>query len=65
MASAQRIVFTGTSNFGGMLNAGEWTYLPGGNVLACGIVETYHDVNTDLRITGKRMRSHCVESQPG
>jgi hypothetical protein len=52
MASAQRTAFTGTSNFGETLNAGEWTYLASGNVLARGIVETYHDVNTDRRVTG-------------
>ena len=52
MAGAQRTTFTGTSNFGETLNAGEWTYLPSGNVLARGIVETYHDVNTDPRVTG-------------
>ena len=52
MASAQRTVFTGTSNFGETLNAGEWTYLASGNVLARGIVETYHDVNSDPRVTG-------------
>ena len=51
-AAAQRTTFTGTSNFGETLNAGEWTYLTGGNVLARGIVETYHDVNTDPRVTG-------------
>lgn len=34
------------------LNAGEWTYLPSGNVLARGIVERYDDVNTDPRVTG-------------
>jgi hypothetical protein len=53
MASAQRTTFTGTSNFGETLNAGEWTYLPNGNVLARGVVETYHDVNTDPRVTGE------------
>jgi hypothetical protein len=52
MASAQRTAFSGTSNFGETLNAGEWTYLPSGNVMARGIVETYHDVNTDPRVTG-------------
>ena len=52
MAAAQRTTFTGTSNFGETLNAGEWTYLAGGNVRARGIVETYHDVNTDPRVTG-------------
>jgi hypothetical protein len=57
MASVQRTIFTGTSNFGGTLNAGEWTYLPSGNVLARGIVETYHDVNTDPRVTGRRRSS--------
>ncbi len=51
-AAAQRTTFTGTSNFGETLNAGEWTYLASGNVLARGIVETYHDVNTDPRVTG-------------
>ena len=50
-AAAQRTTFTGTSNFGETLNAGEWTYLASGNVLARGIVETYHDVNTDPRVT--------------
>src|SRR5512139_3184324 len=53
MARAQRTAFTGTSNFGVTLNAGEWTYLPSGNVLARGIVETYDDVNTDPRVTGE------------
>ena len=53
MASAQRTTFTGTSNFGETLNAGEWTYLPGGNVRARGIVETYNDVGTDPRVTGQ------------
>ncbi len=52
MAAAQKTVFTGTSNFGETLNAGEWTYLASGNVLARGIVETYHDVETDPRVTG-------------
>src|SRR5215210_1345973 len=52
MASAQRMAFSGTSNFGETLDAGEWTYLPGGNVLVRGIVETYHDVNSDSRVTG-------------
>ena len=52
MASAQRTTFTGTSNFGETLNAGEWTYLPSDNVLARGIVEVYHDFNTDPRVTG-------------
>src|SRR5512143_2091292 len=52
MADAQRTTFTGTSNFGETLKAGEWTFLPSGNVLARGIVETYHDVNTDPRVTG-------------
>jgi len=53
MASVQRTIFTGTSNFGGTLNAGEWTYLPGGNVLARGIVETYHDVDPDPHVTSE------------
>jgi hypothetical protein len=53
MARSQRIAFTGTSNFGETLNPGEWTYLPSGNVLARGIVETYHDANTDPRVTGE------------
>ena len=52
MASAQRTMFTGTSNFAETLDAGEWTYLPSGNVLARGIVETYHDVSSDPRLTG-------------
>jgi hypothetical protein len=53
MARAQKTAFTGTANFGGTLNAGEWTYLPSGNVLARGIVEVYHDVNSDPRLTGE------------
>ena len=53
MASAQKTTFTGTSNFGETLNAGEWTFLPSGNVLARGIVETYNDVGTDPRVTGQ------------
>jgi hypothetical protein len=53
MASAQRTAFSGTSNFGETLHAGEWTYLPSGNVLSRGIVETYQDVNTDPRVTGE------------
>ena len=52
MASAQRTAFTGTANFFETLNAGDWTYLPSGNVLARGIVEVYHDVNSDPRLTG-------------
>jgi hypothetical protein len=53
MAKAQKTLFAGTSNFGGTLDAGEWTYLPNGNVLARGIVEVYHDVNSDARVTGE------------
>ena len=53
MAGAQRTTFTGTSNFGETLNAGEWTYLPSGNVRARGIVEVYYDVGTDSRVTGE------------
>lgn len=52
MAGVQMTAFTGTANFGETLIAGEWTYLPSGNVLARGIVETYHDVNSDPRLTG-------------
>ena len=53
MASAQRTTFAGTANFVETLNAGEWTYLPSGNVLARGIVEVYQDVNSDPRLTGE------------
>ena len=53
MAGAQRTTFTGTSSFGETINAGEWAYLPSGNVLARGIVEVYHDVATDPRVTGQ------------
>ncbi len=52
IAGVQMTAFTGTANFGETLIAGEWTYLPSGNVLARGIVETYHDVNSDPRLTG-------------
>ena len=53
MAGAQRTPFTGTSNFGETLNAGEWKFLPNGNILARGIVERYNDVGTDPRVTGQ------------
>ena len=53
MAKSQQTTFTGTSNFGETINAGEWTYLSGGNIRARGIVEVYHDVNTDPRVTGE------------
>ena len=53
MAAAQRSPFTGTANFGETLSAGEWLYLPSGNVQVRGIVEAYHDVNTDPRVTGE------------
>ena len=53
MAGASRTAFTGTSNFGDTLNAGEWTFLPNGNALARGIVEVYHDVGSDPRVTGQ------------
>jgi hypothetical protein len=53
MAKAQRTTFTGTSNFGETIQAGEWTFLPSGNVLARGIVETYNDVGSDSRVTGQ------------
>ena len=52
MASAQRTTFIGTSNFGESINPGEWTFLPDGSGYARGIVEVYHDVNTDPRVTG-------------
>src|SRR5829696_8294959 len=64
MASAQRTAFSGTSNFGETLNAGEWTYLPSGNVLARGIVETYQDVNTDLVSQARRRSSVTLTSGP-
>jgi hypothetical protein len=47
-----RTTFTGTSNFSETINAGVWTYLPSGNVLARGIVERYHDYNSDPRLSG-------------
>ena len=53
VAGAQRTTFTGTSNFGETLVEGEWTFLPSGNVRARGIVEVYHDVATDPRVTGE------------
>ena len=53
MAKAQRTPFTGTSHLGETIDAGEWMFLPGGNVRARGIVEVYHDVNTDPRVTGE------------
>ena len=52
-AGPQRMTFTGTSNFGETLNAGEWTYLPSGNVRARGIFERYNDVGTDPRVSGE------------
>ncbi|HVF24387.1 MAG TPA: hypothetical protein VNA23_00775 [Anaerolineales bacterium] len=53
VAKAQRTPFTGTSNLGETLHPGEWTFLPSGNVLARGIIETYNDVATDPRVTGQ------------
>ena len=53
MAGAQRTTFTGTSNFVDTLDAGEWRFLPNGNISARGIVEVYQDVNTDPRVTGE------------
>jgi hypothetical protein len=53
IAGAQRTTFTGSSNFAETLDAGDWTFLPSGNVLARGIVERYDDAGTDPRITGE------------
>ena len=53
MAKAQRTPFTGTSSFGETIHAGEWTFLPSGNVQARGVVERYNDVATDPRATGE------------
>ncbi len=52
LAKAQRTTFTGTATFGESINVGEWTFLPDGSGHARGIVEVYHDVNTDPRVTG-------------
>jgi hypothetical protein len=52
MAGAQRTTFTGTASFGESINPGEWTFLPDGSGHARGIVEVYHDVNTDPRVSG-------------
>jgi len=64
MAGAQRTTFTGTSSFGESINPGEWTYLPGGNIQARGIVELYHDVNTDPRVTGEETTTYNANFKP-
>jgi hypothetical protein len=53
MAKAQRTPFTGTSSFGETIDAGEWTFLPNGNVIARGGIERYDDIATDPRATGQ------------
>src|SRR6266508_3018365 len=64
LAGAQRTTFTGTSSFGESINPGEWTYLPGGNIQARGIVELYHDVNTDPRVTGEETTNYNDDFKP-
>src|SRR5215216_6939842 len=58
MAGAQRTTFTGTSSFGASINPGEWTFLRDGSGHARGIVEIYHDVNTDPRVTGEETTTY-------
>ena len=64
MAGAQRTPFTGTASFGETIHAGEWTFLPGGNVHARGIVELYHDVATDPRVTGEETTTYNANFKP-
>src|ERR1041384_1281753 len=64
LAAAQRTTFTGTSSFGESINAGEWTFLPDGSGHARGIVEIYHDVNTDLRVTGDETTIYNFNFRP-
>jgi hypothetical protein len=49
---ASKTAFTGYSVFSGIVDEGEWTFLPSGNVRARGIVETYNGVSSDPRLTG-------------
>jgi hypothetical protein len=53
MVDAQRTTFTGTSTFGESIHAGERTFLPDGSCPARGVIEVYHDVKTDPRVTGQ------------
>jgi hypothetical protein len=64
MAGAQRTSFTGTSSFGESINPGEWTFLPDGSGHARGIVELYHDVNTDPRVTGEETTTYNFNFRP-
>jgi hypothetical protein len=64
MAGAQRTTFTGTSSFGESINAGEWTFFPDGSGHARGIVEVYHDVNTDPRVTGEETTTYNFNFRP-
>jgi hypothetical protein len=64
MAGAQRTSFTGASTFGESINAGEWTFLPDGSGRARGIVEVYHDVNTDPRVSGEETTSYNFNFRP-
>jgi hypothetical protein len=64
MAGAQRTTFTGTSSFGESINAGEWTFLPDGSGHARGIVEVYHDVNTDPRVSGEEKTTYNFNFRP-
>jgi hypothetical protein len=53
MAGAQKTHFSGTASFVEIIDEGEYTFLPSGNVRARGIVEVYHDVNSDPRLSGE------------
>jgi hypothetical protein len=64
VAGAQMTTFTGTSSFGESINPGEWMYLPSGNIQARGIVEVYHDVNADARVTGNETTTYNASFKP-
>jgi hypothetical protein len=64
MAGAQRTSFTGTASFGESINPGEWSLRPDGSGQARGIVEVYHDANTDPRVTGEETTTYNFNFRP-
>lgn len=64
MAGAQMTTFTGTATFVESINPGEWTFLPDGSGHARGIVEVYHDVYTDPRVTGEETTTYNFNFRP-
>ena len=64
MARAQRTSFAGTASFVESINAGEWMFLRDGSGHARGIVEVYHDVNSDPRVTGEETTTYNFNFRP-